>query len=74
MIIFIICGLVLAYLLYRAFPRTGMAILMSIAIVGWMTFAKNQDVSETMATALAGLIVIAFGADVLLRVRGVFRK
>ena len=45
MIIFLICGLVLAYLLYRAFPHTTLAILASVGIIAWSAFTKNEQPS-----------------------------
>lgn len=71
---FLICGLVLAYLLYRAFPRTTLAILAAVAIVGWYAFARNQQPGDAMATFLAAMIVVGFVADLAFRVAGAFRK
>jgi hypothetical protein len=74
MILFLICGLVLAFLLYRAFPRTVWAILISIGVVGWFAFSKNETPSDGVTAGLATLIIIAFIADIALRVVGVFRR
>jgi hypothetical protein len=71
---FLIAALVLAYLLYRAFPYTTLAILLSIGIVAWSAFAKNQQPGDTMTTILAGLIVVAFVADIVLRLVRPFRR
>jgi hypothetical protein len=74
MIIFLILGLVLAYLFYRMFPLTVTAIVGSIVFLAYAIIVKDWVQTDTMTATIGTIIIVAFVLDIGSRVLGLFRK
>jgi hypothetical protein len=62
------------YLLYRILPLTILAIVCMVGVIGWNYFGQVSETGDAVTLTGLVIIVIAFIADVGMRVFGLFRK
>jgi hypothetical protein len=64
----------LCYIFYKIFPLTVLAIVIMVGVIAYISFGEGQRASDTVTTAGAAIIIIAFVADVLMKFAGLFRR
>jgi hypothetical protein len=70
----LIASCVLFYLFYRILPLTILAIVCMIGVIGWNSFGQGAETGDAVTLTGLVIIVIAFIADVGMRVLGLFSK